>query len=118
MTEKRYSHDAIVIVDHLKKDLIYIDGDDDLLELAEYVDRLQEENEQLKKKNQELENELSFNKLNNERIKSINYQLSAKCHDYEKSLYNGRKYLKKLNKKFEKIFGISLENFLDIEYKK
>lgn len=49
MTEKRYSHDAIVIVDHLKKDLIYIDGNDELLELAEYVDRLQEENEQLKK---------------------------------------------------------------------
>lgn len=48
MTEKRYSHDAIVIVDHLKKDLIYIEGKDDLLELAEYVDRLQEENEQLK----------------------------------------------------------------------
>ena len=48
MTEKRYSHDAIVIVDHLKKDLIYIDGKDDLLELAEYVDRLQEENWQLK----------------------------------------------------------------------
>lgn len=48
MTEKRYSHDAIVIIDHLKKDLIYIDGKDELLELAEYVDRLQEENEQLK----------------------------------------------------------------------
>ena len=45
--KKRYSHDAIVIVDHLKDDLIYIDGKDELLELAEYVDRLQEENEQL-----------------------------------------------------------------------
>lgn len=53
MTEnKRYSHDAIVIVDHLKKDLIYIDGKDDLLELAEYVDRLQDENEQLKEEKQ------------------------------------------------------------------
>ena len=55
MTGKRYSHDAIVIVDHLKKDLIYIDGKDELLELAEYVDRLQEENEQLKKENEKLE---------------------------------------------------------------
>lgn len=49
MTEKRYSYDAIVIVDHLKEDLIYIDGKDELLELAEYVDKLQEENEELKK---------------------------------------------------------------------
>lgn len=48
MTEKRYSHNAIVIVDHLKKDLIYIDGNENLLDLAEYVDRLQYENEQLK----------------------------------------------------------------------
>ena len=48
MTEKRYSHDAIVIVDHLKEDLIYIEGKDELLELAEYVDRLQEENLKLK----------------------------------------------------------------------
>lgn len=49
MIEKRYSHDAIVIVDHLKKDLIYIDGKDELLELAEYVDILQEENQRLEK---------------------------------------------------------------------
>lgn len=49
MTKKRYSHDGVTIIDHLKKDLIYIDGKDELLELAEYVDRLQEENEQLKK---------------------------------------------------------------------
>lgn len=54
MTKKRYSHDSIVIVDHLKEDLIYIDGKDELLELAEYVDRLQEENEQLKQQNKEL----------------------------------------------------------------
>ena len=46
--EKRYSHDGVVIVDHLKEDLIYIDGKDELLELAEYVDRLQEENRNLK----------------------------------------------------------------------
>ena len=48
MTEKRYSHDGVTIIDNLKKNLIYIDGKDELLELAEYVDRLQEENEQLK----------------------------------------------------------------------
>lgn len=50
MTEKRYSHDGVVIIDHLKKDLIYIDGKENLLELAEYVDKLQNENEQLKQK--------------------------------------------------------------------
>ena len=49
MTEKLYSHDSVVIIDHLKKDLIHIDGKEDLLELAEYVDKLQKENEQLKK---------------------------------------------------------------------
>lgn len=48
MTAKRYSHDGITIIDHLKKDLIYIDGKENLLEIAEYVDKLQEENEQLK----------------------------------------------------------------------
>lgn len=48
VTEKRYSHDGVTIIDHLKKGLIYIDGKDELLELAEYVDRLQEENKQLK----------------------------------------------------------------------
>ena len=48
MVEKRYSHDGVVIIDHLKKDLIYIDGKEDLSELAEYVDKVQEENRQLK----------------------------------------------------------------------
>lgn len=42
---KRFTHNGIVIVDHLKKDLIHIDGDENLLDLAEYVDRLQYENE-------------------------------------------------------------------------
>ena len=42
MTEKRYSHDGVVIIDHLKKDLIHIDGKEGLLELAEYVDKLQD----------------------------------------------------------------------------
>ena len=55
MTKKRYSHDAIVIVDHLKQDLIYIDGKDELLELAEYVDRLQEKNDFLEIENESLE---------------------------------------------------------------
>ena len=58
MAEKRYSHNVVTIIDHLKKDLIYIDGKDELLELAEYVDRLQEENEQLKKENYELHKRL------------------------------------------------------------
>ena len=55
MTEKRFSYDGVVIIDHLKKDLIYIDGKDNLLELAEYVDKLQEENEQLQNRIKELE---------------------------------------------------------------
>lgn len=57
---KRYSHDGVTIIDHLKKGLIYIDGKNELLELAEYVDRLQEENEQLKKHNTELINKIDF----------------------------------------------------------
>ena len=60
MTKKRYSHDAIVIVDHLKEDLIYIDGKDELLELAEYVDRLQEENEQLKQFKEDVFNKIDM----------------------------------------------------------
>ena len=60
MTEKRYSHDGVTIIDHLKKDLIYIDSKDELLELAEYVDRLQEENEQLKQSYKEFEDECQF----------------------------------------------------------
>ena len=55
MTEKRFSYDGVVIIDHLKKDLIYIDGKDNLLELAEYVDKLQEENEQFQNRIKELE---------------------------------------------------------------
>ena len=58
MTEKRYSHDGVIIIDHLKKDLIYIEGKENLLELAEYVDRLQDENEELKKENYELHKRL------------------------------------------------------------
>ena len=58
MTEKRYSHDGVTIIDHLKKDLIYIEGKENLLEIAEYVDRLQDENEELKKENYELHKRL------------------------------------------------------------
>ena len=60
MTEKRYSHDGVVIIDHLKKDLIHIDGKEGLLELAEYVDKLQDENEQLKQHSTELINKIDF----------------------------------------------------------
>ena len=58
MAEKRYSHDGVTIIDHLKKDLVYIEGKENLLEIAEYVDKLQEENEQLKKENYELHKRL------------------------------------------------------------
>ena len=60
MTEKRYSHDGVVIIDHLKKDLIYIEGKENLLEIAEYVDKLQDENEQLKRYNTELISKIDF----------------------------------------------------------
>lgn len=60
MTKKRYSHDGVTIIDHLKKDLIYIEGKENLLEIAEYVDKLQDENEQLKQRNTELINKIDF----------------------------------------------------------
>ena len=59
MAKKRYSHDGVTIIDHLKKDLVYIEGKENLLEIAEYVDKLQEENEQLKKENYELHKRLA-----------------------------------------------------------
>ena len=40
--------------------MIYIDGKENLLELAEYVDKLQDENEQLKQHNIELINKIDF----------------------------------------------------------
>ena len=70
MVEKRYSHDGVVIIDHLKKDLIHIDGKEGLLELAEYVDKLQDENEQLRKENDMLFCELSV---------SANKEISRNC---------------------------------------
>ena len=51
---KRYTHNAISIEDHLRKDLIYIGTNELLLELAEYVDELQDEHEQLRKENSKL----------------------------------------------------------------
>lgn len=77
MTEKRYSHDGVIIIDHLKKDLIYIDGKEDLLELAEYVDRLQEENEQLKKENYELHKRLGDFEPFEDHIKEITSKTSV-----------------------------------------
>ena len=59
MTGKRFSHNGVVIIDHLKKDLIYIDGKEDLLELAEYVDKLQDENEQLKQEIETLQEQIA-----------------------------------------------------------
>lgn len=74
---KRYSHDGITIIDHLKKDLIYIDGKDELLELAEYVDRLQDENEELKKENYELHKRLGDFEPFEEHIKEITSKTSV-----------------------------------------
>ena len=84
MTEKRYSHDAIVIVDHLKKDLIYIDGKDELLELAEYVDKLQEENEQLKSICQDHRDHAIDFKADCVRLEKENEQLKQQICYYEK----------------------------------
>lgn len=56
---KRFTHNGVVIVDHLKKDLIYIDGDENLLDLAEYVDRLQYENEELKQEIETLQGQIA-----------------------------------------------------------
>lgn len=77
MTKKRYSHDGVTIIDHLKKDLIYIDGKDELLELAEYVDRLQDENEELKKENYELHKRLGDFEPFEEHIKEITSKTSV-----------------------------------------
>ena len=89
MAKKRYSHDGVTIMDHLKKDLIYIDGKDELLELAEYVDRLQEENEQLKKELKRCRDWLNSDKndyqLTLAFIKSKGYSLKDVL-EYEKEL--------------------------------
>ena len=77
MSKKRYSHNIVTIIDYLKKDLIYIDGKDELLELAEYVDRLQEENEQLKKENYELHKRLGDFEPFEEYIKEMTSKTSV-----------------------------------------
>ena len=83
MTKKRYSHDAIVIVDHLKQDLIYIDGKDELLELAEHVDKLQEENDFLEIENESLEDGATkYAELYHKSLKEIE-QLNKKLHIYK-----------------------------------
>ena len=100
MAEKRYSHDGVTIIDHLKKDLIYIDGKDELLELAEYVDRLQEENEQLKKENYELHKRLgdfeSFEEHMKERTSktSVNYIVGLVKTDESTDIVESEKELK------------------------
>ena len=92
------------------------------------IEVFKEENTALKLENEQLKQKADFYKYfqkdarelekENECLKKENYHLSVRRHDCEESLYNGMKYLKKLNEKFEKIFGISLENFLNIEYKR
>ena len=78
MTEKRYSHDGVTIIDHLKKDLVYIEGKENLLEIAEYVDKSQEENEQLKQGlNDDLELIVQLQK-ENEQLKQYNTELIHK----------------------------------------
>lgn len=77
MTKKRYSHDGVTIIDHLKKDLIYIEGKENLLEIAEYVDRLQDENEELKKENYELHKRLGDFEPFEEHIKEITSKTSV-----------------------------------------
>lgn len=95
MNEKRYSHDAIVIVDHLKENLIYIDGNDALLELTEYVDRLQEENEQLKQFKEDV-----FNKIDMHlRMLPIARDNEFNEYDGDPSLYVGAIYILETLKK-------------------
>ena len=88
MTEKRYSHDGVTIIDHLKKDLIYIEGKENLLEIAEYVDKLQEENEQLKQGlNDDLELIVQLQK-ENEELKQHNTELINKI-DFLEQIIDG-----------------------------
>ena len=119
MTKKRYSHDGVVIIDHLKKDLIHIAGKEDLLELAEYVDKLQEENEQLKKqkarykrlseiRNEEINNRILtikefIDNCSNEKVKKALEDLFySEVNEYDLS----KKY-RKLHDKYKKL---QLEN--------
>ena len=88
MTEKRYSHDGVTIIDHLKKDLVYIEGKENLLEIAEYVDKSQEENEQLKQGlNDDLELIVQLQK-ENEQLKQYNAELIKKI-DFLEQIIDG-----------------------------
>lgn len=88
MTEKRYSHDGVTIIDHLKKDLVYIEGKENLLEIVEYVDESQEENEQLKQGlNDDLELIVQLQK-ENEQLKQYNAELISKI-DFLERIIDG-----------------------------
>lgn len=94
MTEKRYSHDDIVIVDHLKEDLIYIDGKDELLELAEYVDKLQEENGQLKGTVDDLSNDFMNLMKKNEELKKLLEYSREETNDYYEELMGKDEFIR------------------------
>ena len=88
MTKKRYSHDGVIIIDHLKKDLIHIEGKENLLEIAEYVDKLQDENEQLK---QDLNDDLELIgqlQEENKQLKQYNTELIHKI-DFLERIIDG-----------------------------
>lgn len=85
MTEKLYSHDGVIIIDHLKKDLIHIDGREDLLELVEYVDKLQEENEQLKQQIGNLEHTRDFCAECCERLEKENEELKSEIRKVQRA---------------------------------
>ena len=88
MAKKRYSHDGVTIIDHLKKDLVYIEGKENLLEIAEYVDKLQEENEQLKQGlNDDLELIVQLQR-ENEELKQYNAELISKI-DFLERIIDG-----------------------------
>ena len=136
MTEKRYSHDGVVIIDHLKKDLIYIDGKENLLELAEYVDKLQEENEQLKSEMNDLlkenisyknaylayKDDWEYEKKWKEKYKEENEQLKQSSTMYHNLFLEWQKMMKGVkkasdldSKDFEDLIELSKGNVFDDE---
>ena len=90
MTAKRYSHDAIVIVDHLKEDLIYINGKDELLELAEYVDRLQEDIKQLKAQLKDCEKRVTDKEVEWLRNNTVWEQMPSNRRTFISTIYHRR----------------------------